>query len=199
MAIFVLVWGSVVYVAGKEADKSQPTLMTVCWTPAYGANVAVYQDEILTPTCDAPEELVWAKKTKKVYWAMPPEYDVHREGYRLALKYWNSNLNYTVFVVVDTAEEADVVIQPRPDSGKTATSHSRTLDGAISSVINIRSGLTDIRRFMLDLQHELGHALGLAHDLGSSIMNKNLEEGDTLIVWLVTEKDKKRLKEIMDL
>ena len=199
MLIFAMFWSSVVYVAWEEADKNQPTLLTVCWANTSSAYVAVYQDGLSTPTCDSPEELIWAKKIKRVYWNMPSEYDVHKEGYKLALRYWNNNLDHVVFVSAYTAEGADIVIQPRPDSGKTATSHSRSLDGAISSVINIRPGLIDIRRFMLDLKHELGHTLGLAHDLGPSIMNKNLEEGDTQRVWLVTEKDKERLKKVMGL
>jgi predicted Zn-dependent protease len=197
MGVFALVWGSVVIVGQFEADKKQPTLMTVCWSSG-SVEHAAYQDDLHEPLCTNPEKLVWAKKVKKVFWHMPSNYQVHRDGFERSLKYWNNSLDNVVFVETNVMQEADVVITPRPDSGKSATSHFK-VDGEIRALIVIKPGLINIRRFMLVVQHELGHALGLAHDAGGSIMNRTLPEPDGMRVWLVTSKDKKALKKVMGL
>ena len=188
----------VVYLSQNEARKDEKTLMTVCWVPGTYEQAA-YQDDLPAPLCDAPEELVWAKKTKKVFWALGSDYDVYDRSYDEALKYWNREMDHTVFVKTDNEDEADIVIQEGAanSSGNMSTSHFRDGDQIVAVVrVNVPG---DIRRFMLELEHELGHCLGLAHDAGSSIMNRTLPEGEQMRVWFVTSKDKKRLEEVMGL
>jgi hypothetical protein len=196
MGALGLVMFLVVYVGWKEADKRQATLMTVCWEHAH----AVYQGDLVTPTCPAPVELIWAKKTKLVFWGLGSDRALHRGSLTRAIKYWNKGLDHTVLEETKDRDKADIVIiEQSGASGKTATSHVNLGDGDLHSRIKIRDGMINTRRFMLELEHELGHALGLAHDAGASIMNRTLPEVGGQKIWLITEKDRKRLRKVMGL
>lgn len=186
-----------IHFAWEDHEKTEPTLVTICWNDAGQAVYQEYQD------CAPAEELVWTKQNKKVYWGLSAEYDVYRSGFEGALKYWNENLDHEAFVETRNVENADVIIVEgainvgdKPHS--MGTSHIRT-NGEITAMVTVTIP-GDSRRFMLAMQHELGHCLGLAHDEGGSIMNRTLPEPrGKLMFWYVSDKDKKRLREVMGL
>lgn len=175
----------------SEETKHEATFMDVCWV----GGTAHYPDtpEAKEACPGGTQQLAWAKRTITVKWDLGPEFNVFKESHELAMKWWNKQLGWDQFVTPDDNIIPDVRVVHGSVSGTGAMSTSHTTDGdTIAATITVkRPG--NIREWMLEEQHELGHVLGLAHDR-SGIMKKSLDEGEDMKVWLLHDKDRDAIR-----
>jgi hypothetical protein len=192
-AMFVFVWYT-----HRAAQKQEAVFMGICWDSTGTAHYPVGGEG--DANCDDPQSLDWKKRPKTVRWLLPAEFDDYRRSFEEALRFWNDALGDTVVVEIqDDAADVLLVQGSAGDSGAMSTSHQRAADGIKSTIRVNKPG--NIRLFMLQLEHELGHALfGLAHDRGRSIMNPRAGEAEDeqMKVWFVTEKDKDAIRRTME-
>jgi len=186
-AMFALIWWM-----AKQEDAREDTFMEVCWD---GDGVAHYPEtKEQKDACPGGVELLqWRKNLKGVYLS---DYGMLEESHREAMKWVNNELGFQALIHSESPD-ADIVIR-RGDlnegEGAMSTSH-KMVDGVIQATITVRSTV-DSREWMLEEQHELLHALGLAHDR-SGIMSKSLDEPTGMKVWLLHNKDREALRELL--
>jgi len=179
----------------NEETKREATLMDVCWDAEGVAHYPETQEQ--KDACPGgAQPLSWVERHKSVYWDLSPEFDVYREGHFTAMKWWNKELGWDQFVESETKGMADIVIvhgSVNEGRGAMSTSHTKSATG-IKAVIVVKVP-GNIRQWMLEEEHELGHALGLAHDR-SGIMKKDLSEGEKMKVWLLHDKDRDAIRSL---
>jgi len=189
--MFALVWYT-----QKESRKQEAVFMGICWDAAEQAHYPV--DGIHDANCANPQPLNWTKSPKLVYWGLSEDYEVYRrESYKLALDFWNKAVGKHVVEATDNEAEADIEILDGAHDGHGAMATSHCRQGGQTHATILVKAPGNIRLFMLQLEHELGHAMfGLSHDRGRSIMHPRAGEGEeeSLRVWFVTEKDKKAIR-----
>lgn len=177
----------------NEETKKEAVFMDVCW----GAGVAHYPETPETKEAcpGGVEKLSWPQKTITVYWGMDINFGDYIESHVMAMEWWNKHLGWNQFVPGEIAEDSDVVIIQggASESGAMSTSHSRT-GSRITATITVKKP-GNIREWMLQEQHELGHVLGLAHDR-SGIMKRNLSEGEKMKVWHLHDKDRDAIRSL---
>jgi len=177
-----------------EETKNEATFMDVCWV-----NGAAHYPETPKDKASCPggtEQLSWAKRSITIYWAMPKDFDVYLDSHKEAMKWWNKQLGWKQFVSVSDDANPDVRIIHGSVSGKGAmsTSHTRS-NGVMRATITVKQP-GNIRQWMLEEQHELGHVLGLAHDR-RGIMSPSLDETeDQMKVWLLHDKDRDAIRDL---
>ena len=187
--MFLLIWWM-----AREEEK-EVTFLDVCW---YGGQAHYLETEEAKADCPgggAP--LHWKKKTKTVRWDFGPDFDTYKRSHQKAIDWVNKELG---FKALDTTfdDSADITIHQGSyegsEGGAMATQHFKH-DGTISAVIVVKHPVS-IREWMLEEEHELLHALGLAHDR-TGIMSKSLDEGEGMKIWLLHEKDRDALRDLL--
>lgn len=177
----------------KEETKTEAIFMDACWQ----AGVAHYpEDQETKDACPGgTETLSWAKRTITVYWGMEPDFSDYVESHVMAMEWWNKQLGWDQFVAAEAQADADVAILHGDASGSGAmsTSHKRQGDRMTATISVKKPG--NIREWMLQEQHELGHVLGLAHDR-SGIMKRDLSEGEQMKVWHLHDKDRDAIRSL---
>jgi hypothetical protein len=185
IGMFLGIWK----MAAKEEAK-EAVFLEVCWV----GGQAYYQG--VRDSCpEEMEPLQWKKRHKTVSWVFDSSFDVYLDSHKRAVEWVNKELGFEALRMVDG--DADIVMlhgSANEGKGAMSTSHSR-VDGKISATITVRHP-QDIRAWMLEEQHELLHALGLAHDR-SGIMSESLDEPDGVKIWLLHRKDRKALQELL--
>lgn len=197
-AIFLpLVAGMFLMIRGmhKAETEREDTFMEVCWS----AGVAHYpEDQEAKDACPGgTQQLLWPRKSMKVYWGMGPDFDEYRRSHEEAMRFWNKALGWEQFDEVYDPKMADITIVHGSASshGAMSTSHSKK-DGVITATIIVKKP-GNIREWMLQEQHELGHCLGLAHDR-SGIMKRDLSEGEQMKVWRLHDKDRDAIRSLYE-
>ena len=186
--MFALIW----YMQKKETE-AEATMMGICWDSQGRAHYPEKWE--VNAKCESPQPLDWKKSPKLVYWDFPDDFDDFRSSHDEALKFWNNELGHDHFKETLVEDIADVHIlwgSANDGTGAMSTSHRKVGERIIATITVKRP--SDIRRWMLEEQHELGHVLGLAHDR-SGIMNPELQEGEEMKVWLLHKKDRKAVLE----
>lgn len=181
--MFTLIW----YMQNEET-KREGTMMGLCWDSKGQAHYPEKWD--INAYCDDPQPLDWKKSPKLVYWGMPKEFDTYADSHRDAMDFWNKELKQKHFISTDVESMADITIvwgSANEGTGSMSTSH-RKVDGRIVATITVKTP-GNIRQWMLEEQHEYGHALGLCHDR-SGLMSPSLDEGEEMKVWLLHAKDR---------
>jgi hypothetical protein len=179
--------------AERQYDREEP-LMKVCWSDG----VAHYPEtqEQIDSCSEGVIDLMWTKKTKTLRWDLGPEYDVYKGAHQDAVDWVNDELGFDAVEL--TEGDADITIvsgSVNESSGRMHTSHTK-VDDEIRATITIHVP-GDTRQWMLEEQHEILHALGLAHK-SSGIMRKTLEKpGDPQRAWLLRDNDRKALRELL--
>jgi len=188
-AMFVLIWWM-----AKEEEKREATLMEVCWKDG----VAHYPEtQEVKDACPGGVELLsWDKRSKEVYWSFGEDFESFHDSHREAVKWVNDELGYTALIHSESPKADIVIVHGSANVGRGAMSTShRKENGEIKATITVRTP-TNIRAWMLEEQHELLHALGLAHDR-TGIMSQSLDEPDGMKVWLLHDKDRKALQKLL--
>lgn len=179
--------------AEKQYDKEAPFLK-VCWVNGT-AHYPETQDEI--DSCPGEViDLMWAKKTKTIHWDMPKDFDVYLESHQMAVDWVNKELGFKAIEMA--AGDADItIVQGSVTEGRGSmhTKHHRIGDVIRATITSRTPG--DTREWMLEEQHEILHALGLAHK-SSGIMRKTLEKpGDPQRDWLLRDNDREALRKLL--
>jgi hypothetical protein len=162
-------------------DGDSATWMRVCWN-ADGSAVyppSTYSTESVG--CDAVD-LVWPSVPLQVYLDESLTVSDIDAG-RSAMAFWSA-WGLDVFVEAPTVGQCDVLVQLGSVSGSSAaaTEHSMAAGRLSATVELLLPG--DPWRDKYLLAHELGHALGLAHDTGRlSIMYPVSEDTGLLGEW----------------
>jgi len=169
----------------------EPGFLTVCWQ----GGVAVY-----TGDCTPKVELKWKKE--KIPLPIYLDLDAHadknyRESVIGALKMWNREIG-EVFTLVPTKDKAVVQVSW---GSKTAGDHSggytrhHGKDGPERCEV-VLTEPSDVHAVMRYAAHELGHALGLAHDEAPRSIMYPVQPGMTqeMTFILPSDFDKKLLK-----
>jgi hypothetical protein len=180
--MFALVW----YMQSEET-KREGTMMGLCWDSQGKAHYPEKWD--VNAYCDDPQPLDWKKSPKLVYWDLPKDFDSYSESHKLAMKFWNKELDQEHLVQTIDRELADITIvwgSANEGTGSMSTSHTKVGD-RITATITVKTP-GDVRRWLLEEQHEYGHVLGLCHDR-SGLMNPGLDEGEEMRVWLLHQID----------
>lgn len=195
MLVIAVVMFGLIWYMNHERTKSEATVMGLCWDSSGQAH---YPEKWgVNAPCDSPRALRWTKAPKLVHWKMPSYFDSYADSHRRAMDFWNKELGHEHFRPTSDESLADITIVVGSfgdGSGAMSTSH-REVDGKISATITVKAP-SDVRRWMLEEQHELGHVLGLAHDQ-TGIMNPELDETDGMRVWLLHEKDRTALTDLL--
>ena len=194
LGLFVIGMFSLIWWMDKEETEREATLMTVCWD---AEGVAHYQDEGNYMCPSGVELLQWTKKTKEVYWSFAPDFNVYGESHRNAVKWVNDELGFEALLLSESPL-ADIVIvhgSVNEGSGSMHTSHTKT-NGKIRATITVRTP-SNIRAWMIEEEHELLHALGLAHDRSGIMSPKAGQEPNGMRVRLLHDKDRKALRDLL--
>lgn len=179
--------------AEKAMDK-EPPFLEVCWKDG----VAHYPTNVdTTAACPGGViKLQWAKKTKTIRWDMPADFDTYLSSHQLAVAWVNKELGFEAMRM--TTGDADIVINhgnyEGPKNGAMATQHFKK-DDIIRAVIMVKVP-GDTRQWMLEEEHEILHALGLAHK-STGIMSRSLDEAGKQKVWLLRPNDRKALRKLL--
>lgn len=179
--------------AERSHDEELPFL-EVCWE----GGVAHYPETTAQKNAcpGGVIELLWAKKTKTIHWDMSSDFDAYRDSHQRAVAWVNKELGFRALEMA--YGDADITIvhgSYSEGSGSMHTSHHRIGD-VIRATITVRAP-GDTRRWMLEEQHEILHALGLAHK-SSGIMKKSLKEpDDRQLVWLLRPNDRAALRKLL--
>jgi len=175
-AMFTMIWWM-----HKEESKREATMMGLCWDVTGQAH---YPEKwAINANCNSPTPLSWKKSPKLVYWYLDDKFDGYLSSHEYAMDFINEEIGSEHLIKTNIIEEADVIITHSSmniGNGSMATSHKK-IDDRIVATITVKSP-GDIRRWMLEEQHEFGHVLGLAHDR-TGIMNPDLDEGSQMRVW----------------
>jgi hypothetical protein len=176
-----------------EEEKHEATLLTVCW---YDGQAHYPETAQVAEACPAGVELLeWSKQPKTVGWVFPEAFDTYRRSHRDAIAWVNKELG--VVALVETDGPADITIEwgsANEGHGLMNTKHFKEGDTIRAVISVLKPG--DIREWMLEEEHELLHALGLAHDR-RGIMSKSLAEPDGQKAWLLHKRDRKALRELL--
>lgn len=189
MFLWIGIW------AEKQYDKEAP-FMKVCWSNGIAYHPTT-QDQV--DACPGEViDLMWVKKTKTIYWDLGPEFDVYKDdAHQRAVAWVNKELGFKAVEISDTGD-ADITIvhgSYNEGSGAMHTKHHRIGD-VIRATITVRAP-GDTREWMLEEQHEILHALGLAHK-SSGIMKKSLKEpSDRQLTWLLRDNDRAALRKLL--
>jgi len=182
--MFLLIW----HLQKKETER-EATMMGLCWGHTGQAH---YPEKWqVNASCNSPQPLNWKKSPKLVYWDLPSDFDGYRKSHEEAMAFWNKELGHDHFKETMLKDIADVTIvwgAANDGIGVMSTNHKRQGDRITATITVKKPG--DVRQWMLEKQHELGHVLGLAHDR-TGIMNPELDESDGMKIWLLHDKDRK--------
>lgn len=162
--------------------------MRLCWREG----VAAYD-------CPAPEssEFYWPGVPKRVTLE-----DSDRD-YQLTLEeacaFWNRELGTLVFTQWSDAREADVLVrlddEPVTLGGwRAMTQHRIDVHGNIWALLTVSQ--SELMPTYVALTHELGHALGLAHDGHPGSIMYPERAGDDL-QFVLSEADRARLRRML--
>lgn len=191
LAIVMFVWIGIG--AEKAADRELPFL-EVCWDSG-GARYP--ENTKQREACPIPVvELKWDKPVKTVYWDMGPEYNAYRDSHKRAIQWVNDELGFVA--LVESQEEADITIVSGSYARGEGDMHTRhhKFDSKIRAIITVKAP-RDIRSWMLEEQHELLHALGLAHK-STGIMSRSLAEpSDRQLIWSLRPNDRAALRKLL--
>ena len=178
-----------------EEEKHEATLLTVCWLDDGQAGYPETEEE--RASCPTELQLLkWRKQPKTVWWEFPEAFDSYLESHQDAMAWVNKELGFTALVEAD-GPDADITIEwgsVNEGRGLMHTKHFRDGDSIRAVISVLKPG--DIREWMLEEEHELLHALGLAHDR-RGIMSKSLAEPDGQKAWLLHKRDRKALQELL--
>lgn len=190
VGMFLFIWR-----LASEEEKKEATLMTVCWAQgqAHYPETAEQRD-----ACPVGVQLLeWRKPTKTVRWAMDREFDGYKRSHRDAVAWVNKELGFEALKMDDSAIAPDITIEHGSygeGRGLMSTKHRMAGEDITATILVKAPG--DIREWLLEEEHELLHALGLAHDR-RGIMSKTLDEGEGMKVWLLHEKDREALRALL--
>lgn len=179
--------------AEKSYDK-EPPFLKVCWENGV-AHYPETQDQI--DACPGEViELLWVKKTKTIHWGLGPDFDDYKDSHQRAVDWVNDELGFKA--VEMTIGDADIVINhgsyEGSANGAMATKHTKEGDVIRATIMVKAPG--DTRQWMLEEQHEILHALGLAHK-STGIMKKSLAEPNGQRVWLLRDNDREALRKLL--
>lgn len=184
----------ILWMAGNEMDQ-EPTFLEVCWKDG----VAHYsENEEQVASCPAGiKALKWGKTPKTVRWNLEQDYDVYLDSHKRAMQWVNNELGFEALRPTSDLH-ADIILSSGSYGGEGAmhTSHYRITAGGDIHASIVVNAPGDTRQWMLEEQHELLHALGLAHDR-RGIMSLSLDEPGGPRVWLLHSKDKKALRDLL--
>lgn len=98
-------------------------------------------------------------------------------GYQRAFQTWQDALGRPVFAWARPMDDLDIGVTsgpPEPKPETMATTQRRPIDGLCKSIILLRQPMNEEQSYIFAV-HELGHALGLDHNLDpSSFMHHEL-------------------------
>lgn len=178
-----------------EEEKHEATLLTVCWLDDGQAGYPETEEERATRPTEL-QSLKWDKQPKTVRWEFPGAFDNYLESHRDAMAWVNKELG-VIALVEASGPDADITIEwgsVNEGRGLMNTKHFKDGDNIRAVIAVVKPG--NIREWMLEEEHELLHALGLAHDR-RGIMSETLEEGEDMKVWLRHKKDRTALRELL--
>jgi hypothetical protein len=186
LSIAAGMFGLIYWMQGEET-KREGTMMGLCWDAQGQAHYPEKWD--VNAYCEDPQPLDWKKSPKLVYWDLPGEFNSYSKSHELAMEFWNKELDHKHFIPTNVKSSADVLIvwgSANEGTGAMTTSHHKIGDRIVATITVKKPG--NSRQWMLEEQHEYGHALGLCHDR-SGLMNPSLDEGEEMRVWLLHRKD----------
>ena len=169
-----------------SACGSDPTFLNVCFRS---------QSPVSYDSNQCKQEIVWSHMPLTV--AMSPGLSDYGSSVDEAIVFWEREVGLNLFHQIpwDDRVNADITIEPATGKGRGSTSHT-TAGGYLSAKVEIRY-MGDLCEVYRIVSHELGHALGLAHDPGAmSIMTGELDFGDDCFdhMWIVTDTDRSALR-----
>ena len=146
------------------------TFFKICWlglTDIY--EVAYYPPNgVLSASgiCNKPEEITWPQATIRIKFAAETT-EKTRVATRAALLHWNKILGWELFV--ETIETYDVIVQQIPKAKGHALASARHFReaGHLAAVIQVypTGARANVHALATIQLHELGHVLGLHHDI----------------------------------
>lgn len=117
--------------------------------------------------CGAGELVVWQLPVPV---AIDPKYP-HPEVARAALKWWNEQLGGTVFIETDL-DDSRVLISTDGPVGPNLVGETHFMRHPVAGIFVLVAMLSNYTNDPVVIRHELGHVLGLGHDMNAvSIMH----------------------------
>jgi hypothetical protein len=186
--IICLIVVTVGAVVGITLAEPASTFMNGCFDKENGHAVSYISSDNnkKCPTSSDKKELIFKNVPIRVN-----SNDNNKENTIKAIEWWNKELKMELFIVSELQTTSDIFItsQPLSSARNVLGSTSHRLFGHNKRLISNIEIRTMNNKPLITTIHELGHAIGLDHDIASntSIMRPKLGED-----WMFLEKDDKK-------